>query len=99
MEGMHELVSTKQTTLSIKVIQGVIGSDLYSSKENLVLGSHIPNTVTDHLYLNLFPFTCKDITFHYLKNIDLPLKSGRLDFGHKKSLRKRREKVCVSPCA
>lgn len=41
----------------------------------------------------------QDITFHYLKNIDLPLKYGRLDFGHEKSLRKRREKgLCVSVC-
>lgn len=57
-------------------------------------GSYIPNTVKNYINLNFFPFTCKDTTFCYFKNTHLPLKSGWLDFGRQKLVRK--GSVCLS---
>lgn len=46
---------------------GAIGSDFSTVNKISILNWFIhPNTVKNHIYLNIFSFICKYIAFHYL---------------------------------
>lgn len=91
---MHELVLTKQVCSEMGP-SALMGIHLEQMKPCSETGSYIPNTVKNYIYLNFFPFTCKDTTFCYFKNTHLPLKSGWLGFGRQKLVRKGSGCICT----